>query len=946
MKKLISLLLVFVFGIVFGLPNDVFVVINYNVTAQPAFQPKYRMYICSTDQNGSLIPSGYCYGIISIYPTMSTGGITYTFPSLPYSIPISQSQNVLAMLGKVQNATIFNIYYGLYNIQGGVRFPINFYTIPSFGLNPLLGNYVGILFSGNETINIRYIGVGSSSGNILYEVRYPLILYVEEDRTNVTPVPTPNVTCAIPTVRIIQPSNDTIITSGTPFTLVFFVNSTTGYVNYDMYIDDVVYMSGSGMGGERQRTIIISGSGYKTIKVRGYYYCNDQLYEAYDSIRIFLALPPKVWIKSIYPLANITNSIGYLVINSDKVTVEYILTFQNVTIPNVVCKSYFSLISLAENTSGNTYKEIIKNVNITGAQTIDRVQFDLSDMAEGLYEVGVNCTVGGVYTSDSVRVVYGRNATRFSLYCKALGGYYVNYNCCGDEPNEYTPKHVSGYPNATYFVSATCSIADIPAGKCLVDLDCPPSGWICVNETHRGYIQYSCTVNASKIDPTSFGDCVANITKIEACPNGYICTYGICAEAPVTPYLRVNIVYPVDRAVLYLPDLTLNLTFNVENNVADEVKCKILLDGIPVKEDKYFTNINVTEFIPVRSGTNYLTIGCSDINGQYNSSSVTFRVNVGVVFESVKECGIPYVCLNSFRAAKVSYYLTFGRCGFNVLFDRNATTGEYCIQGNIAPGVSINPVKELIGYVCGPDAISIYQVLYSRGSVAMYKVGEAENRCVLGRDVSPVDYPTFHGMEIPVCTDSNTVTVYKIVYDNSTKKLYYEEAYNYTCSNGCVAGICTENLSISEPLLRIHYIPTNVTEGVGDNIVFSVEDQYSTVYVEIYDIVDSKQYTVFKGVVPTNANYTVRYVPPHASNHTIRFIVTNPLGISSVYEYTVEVVSAAAAPGAPGVPPAVGIPPILPTAAAVARELALPIALIILAIIGGILGFLFLRRRR
>ena len=925
MKKIILAILLLFGTIVYSLPSDIFVVFKYNTS-----NSNYRAYICITNNYGNLTPTD-CYGIVSSYPII-TNSYIYTFPDFGV---IQPSYSFLQMLGKLGTSTSYTV--------------LNSYAIqPSFGLYPVNGSSVGMLLSGNSTLNIQYIGVGSFGGNVLYSIGpiFTLLYNVTTNQTNITPSTPTNITCAVPSLNIVSPSNGTVVTSGSTIDLIFTVNTSTGYVAYDIYVDNNLYISGIGISGTKIVSITLTGSGYKTIKVRAYYTCGSEIYEATKSITVFVSLPPKVWITSILPLANITNPIGYPVVNDNYIKVYYVLSVYNLSLTYMNCRIYVNLTKPAEISIGDTYREINKTLYIRGQQTSDVVTMNLTGMSEGLYDLVVSCSNGNIMASDSIKFLYAYNTSHSSLYCEALGGFFYNDNCCGDEPNENTPSQVSGYPNATYFNATTCSLEPIPIGKCLLDEDCPPPGWICINETYRGYAEYHCSINGSKINPTTFGNCLFNITTIQKCPSGTTCSYGICTSVPVQPYLKIGIAYPQEGESISLSNLTIGIKFYVLDPVSDRVHCKISINGNIVKESNYYTGTNITEFIPVYNGTNYLSIGCVDVQNLTNTTSVSFNVNTGVTFASSKECGIPYVCLTNTRSAVLRYYISSGLCKYDILSEKSASAGEHCLHGSIADDMYINPKEEIIGFICGPDAKSIYQVIYHKGGVDMYKIGEAKNRCVLGMDVSSSDLKYFNGMIIPVCSNNHTISVYKIVYDKSTNRIYYEQVKNITCNTTCIAGLCTNNFTISYPNIDIISIPNNVTLGSKANITLMVEDPYPTVYLEVYDIHGYTSDVVYKGVISTNVYNTITYSPKSASIHTLRFVVTDPLGISYAYNYNINVTSApSVAPG--GVPPG-GVPSGIgiPSAAAISRELPFIIAALLVSAIGGLLAYYFVIRRR
>ncbi|MGC9133607.1 MAG: hypothetical protein ACP5GJ_04370, partial [Nanopusillaceae archaeon] len=789
--------------------------------------------------------------------------------------------------------------------------------------------------------------------------------------TATAPIPQQNVSnytittaCYAPIVNILSPANGSTFYAGQTFTLKVQNNlaqlglnlSTIAigvYLNGQLYINGIFAPSVAGQSIPFNVTILSPGSYNITVLVV-YQYSNNCVNETSSSINVNIVVPPSLQITSIQPTTTVPYSVGYPIISSSSATVYFTLSGYIGTPTQVTCTATANLMSSCGPTTGATSTSNSVTFTYEGPIYNGQVPLNLAGLTQGVYNVQLSCIVGNLSLITSQSIFYAYNASSCNLYCKALGGYPGVGTCCGLIAGQAVPSMVTGYPNATYFNSSTCSLVPIPSGQCVNNNDVPPPGYICLNSTTLAYVQYYCTVNVPPIDPTSLGTVNQTIVSTTTCPSGTFCSYGQCVTAPISPQLLINVTYPKQGQTVRTVGGSVNVSFSVNDTVQSQVSCTLVYNNNIILQQIFNVSTPYTIPVSIQPGTNTLVITCSDVANTTNSTTITFTVQTGYIPQVSNECGIPYVCLSSTLAAVVNYSVVNGQCVYNITQEFPAMPGQYCFAGSLYNENQVSVPSLLFANECGPDAVSVYQYALtpttSGTTSSMYLLQVAPFRCVIGNAANQSQLSSFNGMIIPVCTPNGSIAEYQIVYDNSTGRIYYQLNDIQSCSGTCVAGLCftTSQIALQPPQLLSIIVPSNYTSPFP--VTFTVYSPYKTVYVTITYQTSSSTQDIYSGVVYSGQTVNVGLNIPQESG-TLTITAEDPSGLSSSYQYQVTVsstsitvvpVGPAPSPIVPSVPSA----PVSPTAAAIGVQAPLPIALAFLAILAAAgVGYYLYKRR-
>ena len=876
---------------------------------------------------------------IYLFPTVSMYGYSYS------SVSQSLGANPLSDYG----------FFGTGELTSQIGSPVPPY-------------YASVIIFGNSgTENVYYVGVGTNPGYYTFSTGAPYNISIAP-----APVPQQNISnytiptaCYAPIVNIISPTNGSTFYVGQTFTLQVQNNlaqlglnvSTIGisvYINNQLYINGV--FSSSFVGQTIPLNVTITSPGPNNITVlTSYQYQSGCVNQSAASITVTEVSPPSLQLTSIQPTTTVPYSVGYPIVSSSSATVYFTLTGYVGTSSQITCTATANLVSACGPTTGASSTSNSVTFTYSGPVYFGQVPLNLGGLTQGVYNVQLSCTVGNAQLITSQSILYAYNASTCNLYCQALGGYSGVGTCCGLAPGQALPSMVTGYPNATYFNSSTCSLVPIPSGQCVNNNDVPPPGYICLNSTTVAYVQYYCTENVPAVNPTTFGTINQTIISTTTCPSGTFCSYGQCVPAPISPQLIINVTSPGQGQTVRTIGGSINVSFSVNDTVQSQVSCTLVSNNNIITQQIFNVSTPYTIPVSIKPGVNTLVITCSDVANVTNSTTITFNVQTGYIPQVASECGIPYVCLSSTLAAVVNYSVVNGQCVYNITQEFPAMPGQYCFAGSLYNENQVNVPSLLYANECGPDAVSIYQFALTHNTSGTtsseYLLQVAPFRCVIGNAAGQSQLSSFNGMIIPVCMPNGSIAEYQVVYDNSTGRIYYQLQNIQSCSGTCVAGLCftSSQVTLQPPQLQSIIVPSNYTSPFP--VTFTVYSPYETVYLTITYQTSSGTQDLYSGVVYSGQTVNLGLNLPQESG-TLTITAEDPSGLSNSYQYQVTVSSSNVTISPIGPAPVPIVPsapsgPISPTAAAVAAQAPLPITLIFLAILAaaGIGGYLYYRRR-
>jgi hypothetical protein len=816
-----------------------------------------------------------------------------------------------------------------------------------------------IQFTGSNA-TISYIGVGNSPGIYSYQLGQPIGITQQVS------------VCPGPIVNILSPVNGSSFNVGQPFILQvqdvpLYTNLSISGVQYIIYINDQVYTQNITIpsqpytGSINNFSITLNSGGNITIQaVVAYQYSSGCIGINATSITLYSTAPLQLVINSIGPLNPVPNaSIGYPVVSSPNMSVQFTLSGNVLYATQTTCTVSANLLTACASGNQTSVSTTIGPFSYTGPSYTTTAYLDMSNAAQGVYQVTVTCSVGSTTLSQSVQVLYAYDPHACSLYCSAQNGYYNGTYCCGLN-GQPSPSQVTGYPNPTYYNASTCSLVKLQPGQCVNNKDVPPPGWTCLNSTTVAYVTYSCSVDYPSINPPGIGQVIQNITQQFSCGPYAYCSYGQCVPfgQNITPSLTIDVIYPQQGQTVYAQNGQIYVQFIPNDTLETQVACIIYNNGQVVGQGLYTSGNIATLLIPVQSGQNTLNITCIDINNVTNSTVVQFTVLTGYIVKSPNECGIPYVCLSPTQAAYVQYNVVNGMCNYTIIQTYNASTGQYCFGGFLINANQVNVRQQLFGQTCAPDAMTILveQLTPSAPGVAvnLYPIQTAQYRCLLGLSVTPQQLQSFNGMIIPVCTPNNTIIEYQIIAQNGT--VYFQQVNQKTCNNLCIAGLCVQpGYTIQPPTIQLINVPENMTIGQEVTVTLVVGSLYPTAYVQLYIISPKNQTLVYSGVVNTNVPVKVTFTVPDPDQAELYAVAEDPSGLIGTVSQPVILYAAGptniTAPTVPSVP---SVPGISGIGAALVSAFVTPtgapnytIIIIILAIVGGLAGaYLYLKKRK
>ncbi len=817
-----------------------------------------------------------------------------------------------------------------------------------------------IQFTGSSA-TISYIGVGNSPGIYSYQLGQPVGITQQVS------------VCPAPIVNIISPVNGSSFNVGQPFTLEVqdvpvYTNLSISGIQYIIYINNQVYTQNITTptqpytGSINNFSITLNSGGNITVQaVVAYQYASGCIGINTTSIKLYATAPLQLVVNSIGPLSSVPNtSVGYPVVSNSNMSVQFTISGNVLAATQTTCTVSANLITACASGSQTSASATVGPFSYTGPSYTTTAYLDMSNAAQGVYQVTVTCNVGSTTLSNSIQVLYAYDPNACSLYCSALNGYYNGTYCCGLN-GQPSPNQVKVYPNPTYYNASTCSLVQLQPGQCVNNYDVPPPGWTCLNSTTVAYVTYSCSVNYPPVNPPAVGQVIQNITQEFSCGPSATCSYGQCVPIGqnITPSLTINVIYPQPGQMVYAQNGQIYVQFIPNDTLETQVACTIYDNGQIVGQGQYTSGNLASLLIPVQSGQNTLNITCVDINNVTNSTVVQFTVSTGYIVRSPNECGIPYVCLSSIQAAYVQYQVVNGMCNYTVIQTYNASTGQYCFGGFLINANQVNVQQQLFGQTCAPDAITIEQEQLTPSSpgvaVNIYPLQAAPYRCLLGLSVTPSQLQSFNGMIIPVCTPNNTIVEYQIIAQNGT--VYFQNISEQSCNSLCVAGLCVQpGYTIQPPTIQLINVPTNVNVGQQATITFEVGSPYPTAYVQIYIITPTNQTLVYSGVVNTNIPVQATFTVPDPEQAQIYAVAEDPSGLTGTATQTIEISSVTpttniTTPSAPVAPVSGALPGI---GAAITSAFVTPSGapnyttiLIIIAIAGGLAGaYLYLKKKK